>query len=87
MEEAPLTKFASKIIVHRRTEFRASKIMQKRVFDNPKIEILWNHSVVDMIGEPVQGGLTSPGLNILKREISEIKCDGLFLAIGPKIQI
>jgi len=52
MEEATfLTKFASKVtIVHRKNQFRASKIMQKRVFDNPKIDILWNHEVVDMIG-------------------------------------
>ena len=87
MEEATfLTKFASKVtIVHRRTEFRASKIMQKRVFDNPKIEILWNHSVVDMIGEPDQGGLTSAKVKHSETgEVSEIKCNGLFLAIGHK---
>ena len=85
MEEATfLTKFASKVtIVHRRSEFRASKIMQKRVFDSPKIEILWNHSVIDMIGEPSDGGLTSAILkNTETGDESEFKCDGLFLAIG-----
>ena len=53
MEEATfLTKFASKVtIVHRREEFRASKIMQKRVFEDPKIEVLWNHEVIEMVGE------------------------------------
>tara|TARA_Y100001970_G_scaffold78167_1_gene99493 strand:+ start:11459 stop:12388 length:930 start_codon:yes stop_codon:yes gene_type:complete len=85
MEEATfLTKFASKVtIVHRRSEFRASKIMQKRVFDNPKIDILWNHSVIDMIGEPSDGGLTSAILkNTKSGDESDFKCDGLFLAIG-----
>ena len=87
MEEATfLTKFASKVtIVHRRSEFRASKIMQKRVFENSKIDILWNHSVVDMVGEPNDRGLTSAILkNTDTGDQSEFKCDGLFLAIGHK---
>ena len=86
MEEATfLTKFASKVtIVHRKDEFRASKIMQKRVFDNPKIEVLWNHQVVDMIGEPDSGGLEKAILKSNDNKISEFKCDGLFLAIGHK---
>jgi thioredoxin reductase (NADPH) len=85
MEEATfLTKFASKVtIIHRGSEFRASKIMQKRVFDNSKIDILWNHSVIDMVGEPNEGGLTSAILkNTENGDESEFKCDGLFLAIG-----
>lgn len=87
MEEATfLTKFASKVtIIHRGSEFRASKIMQKRVFDNPKIDILWNHTVIDMLGEPSDGGLTSATLkNTETGEESDFKCDGLFLAIGHK---
>ena len=86
MEEATfLTKFASKVtIVHRKDQFRASKIMQKRVFDNPKIEILWNHQVVDMIGEPDKGGLEKAILKNQDGENVEFKCDGLFLAIGHK---
>ena len=87
MEEATfLTKFASKVtIVHRGSEFRASKIMQKRVFDNPKIDILWNHTVIDMLGEPSKGGLTSATLkNTTNGDESDFKCDGLFLAIGHK---
>lgn len=53
MEEAlTLTKFASKAyVIHRKDSFRASKIMQKRVFENPKIEIIWNASVEKVIGE------------------------------------
>ena len=86
MEEATfLTKFASKVtIVHRKDQFRASKIMQKRVFDNPKIDILWNHQVVDMIGEPDKGGLEKAILKNQDGENVEFKCDGLFLAIGHK---
>jgi len=86
MEEATfLTKFAKEvIIVHRRDEFRASKIMQKRVFDNPKISILWNHSVVDMVGDPQNGGLEKAILKNKKNELIDYPCDGLFLAIGHK---
>ena len=84
MEEATfLTKFASKVtIVHRRDEFRASKIMQKRVFDNSKIDILWNHSVIDMVGDPKDGGLRQAILKNNKGEVINYDCDGLFLAIG-----
>ena len=86
MEEATfLTKFASKVtIVHRKDQFRASKIMQKRVFDNPKIDILWNHQVVDMVGEPDKGGLEKAILKNQNGENIDFKCDGLFLAIGHK---
>jgi len=84
MEEATfLTKFASKVtIVHRRNEFRASKIMQKRVFDNSKIEILWNHEVLDMVGDPKDGGLRQAILKNSNGETINYDCDGLFLAIG-----
>ena len=86
MEEATfLTKFASKVtIIHRKEEFRASKIMQKRVFDNPKIDILWNHEVVEMIGEPDKGGLEKAILKNKEGKLVEFNCDGLFLAIGHR---
>ena len=85
MEEANyLTKFASKVtIVHRRDEFRASKIMQDRVLNNPKIDIMWNSAVDDMVGEVSEGGLKSVKIkNILSDEVNEVKCDGIFIAIG-----
>ena len=86
MEEATfLTKFASKVtIIHRKEEFRASKIMQKRVFDNSKIDILWNHEVVEMIGEPDKGGLEKAILKNKEGKLVEFNCDGLFLAIGHR---
>ena len=82
MEEATfLTRFAKKVyIIHRRKELRASIIMQKRAFDNEKIEFIY-----DTVISEVKGGLTVEGLvleNTQTREKSEIELDGLFLAIG-----
>ena len=85
MEEAIfLTKFASSVsIVHRRDEFRASKIMQERAFNNPKIDVIWNSTIEKMLGDPANGGLTGVVLkDILSGETSELKCDGVFIAIG-----
>ena len=84
MEEAMfLTKFASKVtIIHRRDEFRASKIMQERVFKHSKIEVLWNHEVIDMIGDPKEGGLTKAILKDMDGNSVNFECDGLFLGIG-----
>lgn len=83
MEEAlTLTMFASKVyIVHRRDSFRASKIMQQRVFNNKKIEIIWNTSVVDVIGQE-----RVEGVKIKMNDGSEKTLDvqGMFLAIGHK---
>ena len=61
MEEAIfLTKFASSVtFIHRRDQFRASKIMQDKALNNDKIDVMWNSSVLDMIGEPEDGGLKS----------------------------
>ena len=85
MEEASyLTKFASRVtIVHRRDSFRASKIMQDRALSNEKIDVMWNSSIIDMIGDPKENGLesviiedTGTGNRI------QHKCDGVFLGIG-----
>ena len=85
MEEAIfLTKFASSVsIIHRRDEFRASKIMQDRALNNPKIDVIWNSAIERMIGDPQSGGLTGVVLkNTLSGETSEMECDGVFIAIG-----
>ena len=85
MEEATfLTKFASSVsIVHRRDEFRASKIMQERALNHPKIDVIWNSAIDSMVGDPANGGLTGVVLkNTLSGELSEINCDGVFIAIG-----
>jgi len=85
MEEATyLTRFASKVtIVHRRNEFRASKIMQDRALAHPKIDVLWNSGVEEMLGDPQNGGLTGVRLkDTVTGEITERACDGIFVAIG-----
>ena len=85
MEEAIfLTKFASSVlIVHRRDVFRASKIMQDRALNNPKIDVLWNSKIENMLGNPENGGLTGVTLkNTQTGDISEMDCEGVFLAIG-----
>ena len=85
MEQATfLTKFASSVtIIHRRDVFRASKIMQEKVFNNEKIDVMWNSSVIDMIGEPDKNGLESIIVeNTVTNEKTTIDADGLFLGIG-----
>ena len=83
-EAAFLTKFASSVaIVHRRDELRASKIMQERTFNNPKIHIIWNAVVEDMLGDPANGGLTGVVLKDTKSgKTRKMDCDGVFIAIG-----
>jgi thioredoxin reductase (NADPH) len=82
MEEAKfLTKFASKVVlVHRRDSFRASKIMIERASNNPKIEFLFNHEVVDVLGEDKVTGLKLK--NTVTGEESSKDFTGLFVAIG-----
>ncbi len=84
MEEALfLAKFASKVtVIHRRDEFRASKIMINRVLEHDKIDVLWNTVVEDVLGESQVEGLTLR--NVLTDEVSDFKTGGLFLAIGHK---
>lgn len=85
MEEATfLTKFASKVtIIHRRDEFRASKVMQQRVFDNPKIEVKWDSTVDEVLGDPVVQGVRLKNLKTGALEVLE-DVTGVFLAIGHK---
>lgn len=82
MEEALyLSKFASKVtVIHRRHEFRASKIMQDRVLNDPKITILWNTVVEKINGEQKVTSLTLT--NIKTTTSSDLPVDGVFVAIG-----
>lgn len=87
MEEANfLTKFASEVvIVHRRNEFRASKIMQDKVKANKKISFLLDSVIEEVIGETKDSKKYVTGAkikNVKTGEISEVKCDGIFIAIG-----
>jgi thioredoxin reductase (NADPH) len=82
MEEASfLTKFASKVtIVHRRDEFRASKIMQARVEQDPKIDVIWNSVVEEIVGD---GAVTGVSLrDVMTEEVRSYATDGVFVAIG-----
>ena len=82
MEESlTLAKFASKVtLVHRRDEFRASKIMLDRVKKHPKIDILLNTQVVDVLGKDMVEGVVIQ--DTLTDKQSEISCQGFFVAIG-----
>ena len=82
VEEATfLTKFASKVVlIHRRASLRASKIMADRALNNPKIEMLWNTEVVDILGENKVEALALK--NTVTGELSQRDFTGLFVAIG-----
>jgi thioredoxin reductase (NADPH) len=82
MEEATfLTRFARKVyVVHRRDSLRASKIMQARAFDNPKIEFVWNSEVVEAVGDGKLAGVRLRDL--VTGENSTLEVSGLFIAVG-----
>ncbi len=84
MEEAMfLTRFAEHVtVVHRRAEFRASKIMQERVLNHPKISVIWNAAIEEILGVDV-GHVTGVRLkDTVTGETKEIPIDGVFAAIG-----
>ncbi len=82
MEEAlVLTKYASKVtIIHRRKEFKASKAMQEKVFANKKIDVIWDTEITEVKGESKLESINIK--NNQTNETSEIKLDGIFVAIG-----
>jgi thioredoxin reductase (NADPH) len=84
MEEALfLTKFASKVtIVHRRDEFRASRIMATRALDHEKIDVIWNTIVTEIHGDGTVTGVSLE--DTITGETREFKTDGVFVAIGHK---
>jgi thioredoxin reductase (NADPH) len=86
MEEATyLTKFATKVtVIHRRSELRASKIMQDRAMANEKIEFLWNSVVEEVVGTREQGVRAVRVRDVETGEVDELPCQGAFVAIGHK---
>ena len=84
MEEATfLTKFASEVtIVHRRDQFRASKIMVERALANPKIQIKYNSIVKNIIGDKENGVSSIEIEDVITNKKTIYKCEGVFLAIG-----
>lgn len=79
-----LTNFASKVtLIHRRDELRAEKILQDRLFKNPKIEPLWFHQIEEVIGEDNPKGVEGVRVkNVQTGEITDIPAKGVFIAIG-----
>src|SRR6202020_1579264 len=79
-----LTSFASKVtLVHRRDELRAERILQERLFHNPKIAMVWDHSVEEVLGASEPMGVTGVRLKSTKTGATQdLACDGVFVAIG-----
>lgn len=79
-----LTKFASKVtLIHRRDSLRAEKILQHRLFNNDKVEVLWDHEVAEVFGGDAPLSVEGVRAKHVKTgEITEIPCKGLFVAIG-----
>ena len=85
VEEAMfLTKFASKVkLIHRRDTLRAEKMLQKKLMDNKKIEIIWDSVVEEIVGDDDPKNVKGLKIkNVKNNNISDLKIDGLFIAIG-----
>ncbi len=83
-ESIYLTNHAEKVtLVHRRDELRAEKILQDRLLKNPKIEVVWNSVLVDILGDEDPPGVTAVQLeNVKTSETTDLAVDGVFIAIG-----
>jgi thioredoxin reductase (NADPH) len=79
-----LTNHATKVtLIHRRDKLRAERIMQDRLFRNPKIEIIWNAEVTDVLGGGEPAGVNGVAIRDVKTgETRRVPCEGLFVAIG-----
>ncbi|NRB01227.1 MAG: thioredoxin-disulfide reductase [Rhodobacteraceae bacterium] len=79
-----LTNFASKVtLIHRRDSLRAEKILQKRLFEHPKVEILWDHTVEEVVGADQPRGVEGVKTkNVKTGEETVVPCAGFFVAIG-----
>ncbi|MFN0190663.1 MAG: thioredoxin-disulfide reductase [Aestuariivirga sp.] len=81
-----LTNFASEVtVVHRRNEFKAERILQNRLFAHPKIKVVWDSALEDVVGTEEPKGVTAAKIkNIKTSAVTEIPVDGIFIAIGHK---
>ena len=79
-----LTSFASKVtVIHRKNEFRAERILQERLLANPKIQVIWDSAVEEVRGDENPLGVTGVTIrNVKTGAVSEVPCDGFFVAIG-----
>ncbi|MDP9137916.1 MAG: FAD-dependent oxidoreductase, partial [Pseudomonadota bacterium] len=79
-----LTRFAREVIVvHRRDAFRAEKILQNRLFANPKIKVVWNTTLEEVLGTDEPKGVTGARVKLVTTgAVSDVACDGVFIAIG-----
>ncbi len=79
-----LTKFANKVtLIHRRDSLRAEKILQDRLFKNPKVEILWDHAIEEITGTDAPLGVEGVRVkNVKTGDITDVPCKGFFVAIG-----
>jgi len=79
-----LTNFAAKVtVIHRRDEFRAERILQERLFQNPKIEVMWNTELEEVLGDGTPPAVTGARVrNNLTGETSELGASGVFISIG-----
>ncbi len=79
-----LTNHASKVtLIHRRDELRAEKILQQRLFENPKISVIWDSVLEEVLGNEDPLGVTAARIkNVKTNETTDLKVDGVFIAIG-----
>src|ERR1700754_2370160 len=79
-----LTNFASRVtVVHRRDHFRAERILQDRLFKNPKIKVIWDSAIDEIVGEEKPAKVTRVRLkNVRTGALTELPADGVFIAIG-----
>ena len=81
-----LTNFASEVVVvHRRNEFKAERILQNRLFAHPKIKVIWDSALEDVLGSTEPRSVTTARLkNVKTGETTDLAVDGIFIAIGHK---
>lgn len=81
-----LTNHASKVtVIHRRNSFRAEEILQDRLFKNPKISVIWDHVIEEIVGNNNPKSVTGVKIqNVHTKEVSLLNCSGVFVAIGHK---